>query len=329
MRTAFENTAKFFRLLTHTRSSYPREIQIEVTNACNLKCAMCPHTLGTVPQRDFPYELFQQMLQENPSPSRLVLTGWGEPLMHPHIFDMIAFANNVWHSCQVRFTTNGILLNQENQKRIFELNLSAITVSVDCWPGSGTWSSRWEDIMHPPSPKTHRNIQEYLNNHELTAKTPLILQSIVVEENVDDLRNYIQFLSQYKNSSINLVRLQQFPGTSFERMNWETEQSILSDLVEMGAKLGVNVRTLNQQSHPIRWATHFDKVCMKTDDSMYINVDGTCTPCCNLRSYAIGSLTNGQSSLQSIWNSDREKEFFHDQDPVCGKCDALFHKYHD
>jgi molybdenum cofactor biosynthesis enzyme MoaA len=93
MRSLSDNALKFFRLLAGRRRSYPEEIQIEVTNACNLTCSMCPHTLGLIPQNHFPYSLFEQLIQKNPAPKRLVLTGWGEPLMHPQFFEFIALAN--------------------------------------------------------------------------------------------------------------------------------------------------------------------------------------------------------------------------------------------
>ncbi len=329
MRTTLEKTIKFIRLFCKTKSTYPNEIQIELTNACNLKCTMCPHTLGTIPKQDFPFDLFQQLLKKNPPPKHLVLTGWGEPLMHPHIFEMIHLTHQIWPSTHVRFTTNGVLLNQETQTRLFELNVSAVTVSVDCWPESDAWSTQWKDVLHPPSPKIHKNIQAYLANKELASKTPLILQSIVLEENREDLKMYIRLLSEYNHGSMNLVRLQKFPGTTFERMDWETEQAILSELTKFGKEWGVPIRTLNQQSLPLRWATHYDRVCMKTDDSLYITIDGTCTPCCNLRGHSIGGLSKENSSIRMIWNSNAENQFFKDQSPICGKCDALFHNYRD
>jgi len=37
---------------------------------------MCPHTQGTVPLRDFPLPVFENLVKNNPAPQRLVLTGW-------------------------------------------------------------------------------------------------------------------------------------------------------------------------------------------------------------------------------------------------------------
>ncbi len=327
MRSALDNASKFFRLLARKRSAYPEEIQIEVTNACNLQCAMCPHTHGTIPQRDFPLPMFENLVRTNPAPKRLVLTGWGEPLLHPDFFEMIALANQHWPDTAVRFTTNGILLDEERRKRIKELHVGAVTVSVDLWPERKDIPREWRDILHPPSPKTFRNLVDYAADLDLLKKTPLILQALVVEENFEDVRRYIDFAAEHSIRTIHLVRMQSYPENPVQRPSWEREQAMLAELRRAGREKGVCMRTLNQQSFPLRLATHFDGICMRTDDSLYITAEGAITPCCNLREYAIGRLDHHGMTLAEVWNSPMEKEFFDNQSPVCGACDALFHGY--
>lgn len=327
MRTTFGNAKKFLRLLAQRRRSYPEEIQIEATNACNLQCAMCPHTHGAIPQIDFPAELFENLVRNNPPPCRLVLTGWGEPLMHPRFFDLVELANRFWPDTLVRFTTNGILLNAECRSHLASVRISGVTVSVDLWPGRDPLPPQWRDILHPASPKTFRNLIEYAEDRALSSRAPLTLQCLLVNENLSDVREYIRFAAKRSLAAVNLVRLQSYPGHSASRPAWEDEQKMIASLFRLGRELGVRIYSLNRQLLPLRLATHFDRVCLRTDDSVYITVDGTITPCCNLREFGIGSLSSPGSAIAEAWNSQREREFFANQSPVCGKCDALFHKY--
>jgi len=327
MRSPLDNAAKFFRLLARKRSAYPEEIQIEVTNACNLQCAMCPHTHGTVPQRDFPLPLFENLVQTNPAPKRLVLTGWGEPLLHPNFFAIIALSNQHWPDTAVRFTTNGILLDEKRREQIKELQVEAVTVSVDLWPDRQDIPREWRDILHPPSPKTFRHLVDYAADQDLMNQTPLILQALVVEENLEDVRRYIHFAAEHSLQAVHLARMQPYPENPVPRPSWEREQAMLAELRRAGREQGVRVRTLNQQSLPLRLATRFDGICLRTDDSVYITVEGTITPCCNLRGYAIGALESTGMTIEEAWRSRKEKEFFENQRPVCGLCDALFHRY--
>ncbi len=329
MRNHLDNAKKFFRLLTKRRSTYPEEIQIEVTNACNLNCAMCPHSFGEISQEDFSVELFEKLVQNNPSPKHLVLTGWGEPLMHRRFFDLVELSQKYWPTAKIRFTTNGILLNQENQRKITEHQLAGITVSVDLWPEGKSMSDEWRDILHPPSPKALRNLIDYCSNDRLVMKTPLILQSLLVHENFDDVREWIDFAVQHAITSINLVRMQQYPGQALKRPKWKDEQQMITDMVSFGQERGVKVRSVNQQNILLRLATNFDRTCLRTDDGVYITINGVITPCCNLRDYSISDLANPNNAIATAWNSAQEQQFFTGQKSICGKCDALFHCYRE
>jgi MoaA/NifB/PqqE/SkfB family radical SAM enzyme len=56
------------------------------------------------------------------------LQGWGEPLLHPRLFDMIKVAKDV--GCRVGFTTNGTLLGPIACQRLLDLDLDLLAVSI-------------------------------------------------------------------------------------------------------------------------------------------------------------------------------------------------------
>ena len=329
MRTIRDNACKFFRLLAKRQSGYPEEIQIEVTNLCNMTCAMCPRGDGSIPQNDFPIETFEALVKQNPAPKRLVLTGWGEPLLHDRFFDLVQLTNDRWPKTRVRFTTNGILLDTERRGHISGHRISGITLSADLWPERDSPPVGMEKNLHPPSKKIVRNMSEYCLDKNLAAQTPLIVQCLVMKENVEDIKRFIDFASEHPIEAINLVRLQVEPGQTAERPSWREEQSLIADAIRYGKEHGVPVRSVNRQHIALRLATHFDRVCMRTDDSVYITTDGVITPCCNLREYAIGTIHRETPSIAEAWRSTQERQFFRRQQSVCGSCDALFHHYRD
>ena len=83
---------------------YPRYLFCEVTNYCNLDCLQCARpsmkrSLGTMS-----YEVFIKIVDEvGPHVDIFDLNMWGEPLINPHIFDMIEYAKK-----------NGVKLLQMN-----------------------------------------------------------------------------------------------------------------------------------------------------------------------------------------------------------------------
>jgi MoaA/NifB/PqqE/SkfB family radical SAM enzyme len=104
--------------------------QVEVTSRCNLKCVMCPVTVLAEhwPARDMAWETFERAAAAFNRTRWVHLQGWGEPMLHPRIYDMIARAKSA--GCRVGFTTNGTRLTRANGERLLERGLDLIAVSI-------------------------------------------------------------------------------------------------------------------------------------------------------------------------------------------------------
>ena len=104
--------------------------QIEVTSRCNLKCVMCPVTVLAErwPAIDLAWESFERIAVAFDKVKWVHLQGWGEPLLHRRMFDMIARAKAA--GCRVGFTTNGTRLTRANGARLLELGLDLVAVSI-------------------------------------------------------------------------------------------------------------------------------------------------------------------------------------------------------
>src|SRR4051794_13847580 len=91
----------------------PEHLQVEVSGACNLRCRMClVRYAPPVGRREgaLAYEDFLALVDSVPALRRLTLQGLGEPLLSPHLLDMIRHA--VGRSVHVGFNTNGVLLSR-------------------------------------------------------------------------------------------------------------------------------------------------------------------------------------------------------------------------
>lgn len=110
----------------------PREIQLEVTGACNLACTMCLVSYRPkLGKRSgaLPFERFRQIVDELPRLERLTLQGLGEPLLAPRLIDMVAYAAE--RGVDVGFNTNAQLLTPERSQRLVEAGVGWLHVSVD------------------------------------------------------------------------------------------------------------------------------------------------------------------------------------------------------
>jgi radical SAM protein with 4Fe4S-binding SPASM domain len=110
----------------------PREIQLEVTGACNLACTMCLVSYRPkIGKRTgaLGFERFRQIVDELPRLERLTLQGLGEPLLAPGLIDMVAYA--AARGVAVGFNTNAQLLTPERSRQLVDAGLDWLHVSVD------------------------------------------------------------------------------------------------------------------------------------------------------------------------------------------------------
>lgn len=194
METRYGDAAGFFktginRLMFFARSSRifdVTSVTLELSAYCNLECSICPVNRTMRRKKGFmSADLAKKILADNRGLSFALLYHWGESLLHPGLFSIIAFAKT--RGIKVFLTTNGVLLSPENVRLLLNSGLERITISMD-----GT-AEAYEKIRHYPYKKLEENIL-YLLSERDRYKSPLKvdLDMTVTEENegsVNDFRN--------------------------------------------------------------------------------------------------------------------------------------------
>lgn len=116
--------------LLHISQAEPESLkvyQIELTGRCNAACDYCPHS-----ERDslghMSWETYRQALFA--AKNRVIgLHHFGEPLLHPDVFDMVEFAAS--RGYEVGFSTNGELLTQEKLDHLAQAGLRWLRLHTD------------------------------------------------------------------------------------------------------------------------------------------------------------------------------------------------------
>jgi len=124
----FEHLVKCFKKRTRERPF--DAFQIEVTTRCLTRCVMCPRVAlaDRWQNMDMPWEIFQRIARAFDFTQHVHLQGWGEPLLHPRLFDMIASAKSA--GCRVGLTTNGMRLDLDTARRLLSLDMDLIAISI-------------------------------------------------------------------------------------------------------------------------------------------------------------------------------------------------------
>ncbi len=122
----------------------PEHLQVEVSGACNLRCRMClVRYTPAVGRREgaLAYEDFVALVDSVPNLRRLTLQGLGEPLLSPHLLDMIRHAAR--RGVHVGFNTNGVLLTRGVARALVAAGTGHVHVSLD-----GATAATYEDVRH-------------------------------------------------------------------------------------------------------------------------------------------------------------------------------------
>jgi MoaA/NifB/PqqE/SkfB family radical SAM enzyme len=113
--------------LTHLRKVY-----IEVTNGCNLGCRTCIRNIWEEPigqMNNATFERILEGLQVFSPPPTIFFGGFGEPLFHPDIVEMVRRAKAL--GCPAELITNGTMLTAVMSRRLIEANLDVLWISID------------------------------------------------------------------------------------------------------------------------------------------------------------------------------------------------------
>lgn len=159
--------------------------QIEPTSRCQLKCVICPRTVFSEEWEsgDMPLSVYKKISKYFHLVEDVYLKGWGEPLLHPNLFDMIQIAK-AKHCC-VSLTTNGILLTPDISERLIEKGVDTIAVSI-----SGASKETHENI------RRGSHFEQIINNIKVfsnlkvkmgTQNPKLVFSFLMTKTNIEEL----------------------------------------------------------------------------------------------------------------------------------------------
>jgi sulfatase maturation enzyme AslB (radical SAM superfamily) len=106
-------------------------VNLELTNACNLKCTFCPTGNGrmTRPRGLMRDATLDRALAGAGPLEFALLFQWGEPLLHPRFLELARTARAF--AGRTLVTTNGTLLDDRRVAALLEAGLDRVTISID------------------------------------------------------------------------------------------------------------------------------------------------------------------------------------------------------
>jgi|KBSSwiStaDraftv2_1062776.scaffolds.fasta_scaffold26404_5 radical SAM protein with 4Fe4S-binding SPASM domain len=303
----------------------PRELQVEVTAACNLKCRMCLVRYRPPLDRvegSLPFERFRAIVDALPELHTLTLQGLGEPLLAPDLFRMIAYATA--RGVRAGFNTNATLLTRRVAERLVDAGLDWLCVSLD-----GATAETYEAIRDGARfARVTRNVRGLVDvMRERDATRPaLSLVFVAMRRNVAELPALVALAAEWGVPTVRVQNLSHSfsdtdPFGAYREIRqfasrealWpavdRTAEAAFADAARAATALGVSLRLprLEEPSAPRRAGA---PGCDWPWRSAYVRADGQVQPCCMLMGgdrAILGDAT--REGLTAVWGGDDYEAF--------------------
>jgi radical SAM protein with 4Fe4S-binding SPASM domain len=253
----------------------PLHLDIEPTNACNLKCPMCPRTVLLAEDDGkkklklgyMDFELYKNLIDQAAKIGvySIKLNWLGEPLMHPRLVDMVKYAKEQG-IIDVMFNTNAVLLSEKMILNLIDAGLDRIFFSFDS-----------------PVKETYEKVR--------------------VGANYDDV------LTNIKN--INKIKAMQgidYPLTRVSMVLMKNNKQELQQYIELFEDI-VDITAYVEYREPLGKDDsnneHFNFACSQLWQRMFVAWDGEVVVCCvdAERENIVGNVNN--DGIKSIWQNEK------------------------
>ncbi len=251
---------------------YPKEIILEVTNKCNLRCRFCHfHGENAVRKREIgsmDKRIWKKVLDEIRQwnkPCAILTHGAGEPLLYPDLKELLSAASGI-DNLSTGFMTNGMLLTEDIAQKLIDLQVNSIALSID-----GT------------NPETH---DYFRRNADLK----------LIEKNVETLINLKEKNgSEFPRLFFNMVG---YPEVLAQTEEYVTKWLPHADSVMISTFRPVGSRRLWDQS-----VNHKLEKCSLLYNQVVISIKGDMGLCCEDINLDVPLGNVMESDLISIFNN--------------------------
>lgn len=174
---------------------FPSQIVVDITEVCNLACIHCPHPVFKNSQhymaRYLEPDLNSKMIDEVSLHGReftqyIRYTSNGEPLIHPHAYQMLEEA--VTRSgVYVTLTTNGTIMNEKRTQRLLDAGIHMIDISIDAFLPETYAKIRVKGDLKI----TRNNVLRLLEwRNESKRDTKIVLSFVETKQNVNEVNDF-------------------------------------------------------------------------------------------------------------------------------------------
>lgn len=281
----------------------PFNIYVDSSSMCNFKCRFCPCNNSNNQSKEhhqiMSWDVFQKVLyslrcwKEDGHPVKVIyLHGIGEPLLNPHIVDMVRAIKEEQLCREVRLVTNGSLLTPVLGQQLIDAGVDMIRISIEALTTEGYKELCDANVDFEQIVQNIRSIYQYSRETSSKISVKIFSSSLKSQEDVETFYKIFAPISDYH----------------YTRTIRDIWPSFKKDLSESTGK-------------PLR------KICTQPFTTMLIHPNGGVSTCCVDWNCQTVYGTVKEETLNELWTGERLKhlQLMHlnhsaYQQTVCSEC---------
>ncbi len=267
-----------------------RFLQIEPTTRCNFTCGFC---VGRkMPQQDLPSDIFAHALSLSEDLTHLELQGEGEPLLNRDFFEFVERARK--RGIKVSLISNGSLLSERMVRRILDLGIEKLWVSVE-----SVDPVRFQEIRGGRLEQVEAGLRRLLAARRARAlERPAVGLSVNVlrstQEEIPAIRALYDRLGLDGGLVVQLLqRMESYTEIYDEGMTSEILAELEAESFRARLLVDPEMRRLLKTGAKggfydelMRGWRPGSRRCPWLENGAYVHLDGSVTPCCRVKDSA-------------------------------------------
>lgn len=302
----------------------PVQLQIEPTVACNFRCRYCPHgeycrqTEG--PARHMEMGLFRKIVDEVTALKEIKLQGLGEPLLCPHLREMMAYGHE--RGIVFNVISNGTMVSAKLPDLMPYLRRFVISFDTFDQARADRIKAGFDVAQCKANVAAMVAIKQERNPDCLVGIT-----TVVSHENIAEVPDVLRFAREAGVDYAGFVAVENWnvPGEAAypESAQYVAEAKEVVSMEQIRALYAIEgyVFQLGLQDFSPRKSN-----CYWMFDSAYVTFDGFVTPCCvrpNRHTFNFGNVAS--TRFEEVWNGEAAREFRNSHlqktpNPICDRC---------
>lgn len=295
----------------------PRDLQVEVTNRCNLRCQCCLRTFEELATpRDLTVEDFRRVLAGLPRQSRITFQLNGEPLLCADLPAMVREASAQGTACVMN--TNGVLLDAQRRGALLDAGLEEARISLL----GGTAATHDRLAGAPVFDRVVANLEALVRQRGERPRPRIAIWTVAHERTIAELAERVRLAARVGADEVYLQRLVvtgQGSAVGAQSLHGRADEPAIRRALEEAdveaRRLGVALRasgrapprqSLTRQEGENPWLA-----CWRPWRSAVVTAHLDVLPCC-IASFRLpyddlrlGNL--GDDDWATIWNGERAR----------------------